>query len=94
MQASLGSGSVTVKGEVPLEMTSESSRGFSMITGVELGEEKEPDANRPSLILRRAGDGRLWDIAKESGSTMDAIRKANGLQEEPAAGQMLLIPVS
>ena len=87
-------GSVTVKGEVPLEMTSESSRGFSMITGVELGEEKEPDANRPSLILRRAGDGRLWDIAKESGSTMDAIRKANGLQEEPAAGQMLLIPVS
>lgn len=28
MQASLGSGSVTVKGEVPLEMTSESSRGF------------------------------------------------------------------
>ncbi len=94
MQASLGSGSVTVKGEVPLEMTSESSRGFSMITGVELGEEKEPDANRPSLILRRAGNGRLWDIAKESGSTMDAIRKANGLQEEPAAGQMLLIPVS
>ena len=82
MQASLGSGSVTVKGEVPLEMTSESSRGFSMITGVELGEEKEPDANRPSLILRRAGNGRLWDIAKESGSTMDAIRKANGLQEE------------
>jgi len=65
-----------------------------MITGVELGEEKEPDANRPSLILRRAGHGRLWDIAKESGSTMDAIRKANGLQEEPAAGQMLLIPVS
>ena len=94
MQASLGNGSVTVKGEVPLEMTSESSRGFSMITGVELGEEKEPDANRPSLILRRAGNGRLWDIAKESGSTVDAIRKANGLQEEPAAGQMLLIPVS
>ncbi|MGM9550467.1 MAG: SPOCS domain-containing protein [Faecousia sp.] len=94
LQASLGNGSVTVKGEVPLEMTAESRRGFPMVTGVELGEAKEPDANRPSLILRRAGTGRLWDIAKESGSTMDAIRKANNLQEEPSPGQMLLIPVS
>ena len=94
LQASLGNGSVAVKGEIPLEVTSESHKGFSMVTGVELGEAKEQDAGRPSLILRRVGSGRLWDIAKESGSTMDAIRKANNLQEEPAPGQMLLIPVS
>ncbi|MDD5863526.1 MAG: DUF3794 domain-containing protein [Firmicutes bacterium] len=92
--ASAGNDGITVKGEVPLEMTAFSSRGFPMVTGVELGEEREPDANRPSLILRRAENKRLWDIAKESGSTVDAIRKANNLQAEPAPGQMLLIPVS
>lgn len=91
--STLGSGSITVKGEVPLEMTAMSSQGFPMVSGLELGEEREQDASRPSLILRRAGTGRLWDIAKESGSTMDAIRKANNLPEEPTPGQMLLIPV-
>ena len=65
-----------------------------MVTGVELGQKKSPDPNRPSLILRRAGDSRLWDIAKASGSTMEAIRRANGLSGEPAPDQMLLIPVS
>ena len=66
-------------------MTSESSRGFSMITGVELGEEKEPDANRPSLILRRAGDGRLWD--SRQGKRLHHGRHPQGKmpQEEPAA---------
>lgn len=92
--SSAGNGSMTVKAELPLEITATSRQGFPMVTGVELGEEREPDGNRPSLILRRAGNQRLWDIAKESGSTVDAIRKANHLQEEPAPGQMLLIPVS
>jgi LysM repeat protein len=36
----------------------------------------------------------LWELAKETGSTMDAIRKANGLTQEPRQGQMLLIPVT
>jgi hypothetical protein len=64
-----------------------------MITAVELGQQKQPDPNRPSLILRRAGDQRLWDLAKDSGSTMDAIRRANGLKGDPLPDQMLLIPV-
>ena len=64
-----------------------------MVTGVEMGEQIKPDPNRPSLILRRAGSQLLWEIAKETGSTVEAIRTANGLKEEPAAGQMLLIPV-
>ena len=75
-------------------MASQQGRELLSEPAAELGEEREPDGNRPSLILRRAGNQRLWDIAKESGSTMDAIRKANHLQEEPAPGQMLLIPVS
>ena len=93
-QVAVGSGSMTAKGEVPLQLTATSSRGMPMVTGLELGEQREPDIHRPSLILRRAGEARLWDIAKASGSTMEAIRKANNLQDEPAPGQMLLIPVS
>lgn len=93
-QLTLGSGSMIARGEIPLQMTTTGSRGLPMITGLSMGEQRKPDAGRPSLILRRAGDARLWDIAKMSGSTVDAIRKANELSNEPAPGQMLLIPVS
>ena len=63
-----------------------------MITAVNV-EGREPDPYRPSLILRRAGREDLWQLAKESGSTRQMIRQANGLGEEPELGQMLLIPV-
>ena len=64
-----------------------------MVTGITLGESRKPDASRPALILRRAGKKRLWDLAKENGSTMADIRRVNQLQEEPNPDQMLLIPV-
>ncbi len=85
---------VSLKMELPMEWTATADQRFSQVTGVALGEEQTPNPDRPSLILRRAGKDRLWDIAKESGSTMAAIREANGLEEEPAPNQMLLIPVS
>lgn len=93
VQAVVGSSSILVKTELPLEMTAMTRQGLPMVTGVTLGEQRQPDPGRPSLILRRAGEKRLWDIAKASGSTVDAIRRANNLQEEPAPNQMLLIPV-
>ncbi len=93
-QTSLGNGQILVKAEIPLEMTAEARQEIPMVTGVELGNPIMPDPSRPSLILRRAGDSRLWDIAKGTGSTVEAIRRANKLQAEPAPGQMLLIPVS
>lgn len=65
-----------------------------MITGLTVGEEKAQEQSRPSLILRRMDADSLWELAKDSGSTVSAIRKANHLTEEPAPGQMLLIPVS
>ena len=65
-----------------------------MLTGMELGEMRPKNPEQPSLILRRADHSRLWDIAKKSGSTMDAIRRANALAGEPEPGQMLLIPIS
>lgn len=93
-QAIPGSDNIVAKTDLPLEMNTTARQRIPMVTGVELGEQRKADPNRPSLILRRAGDKRLWDIAKASGSTMDAIRRANHLDEEPAPGQMLLIPVS
>lgn len=93
-QLALGSGSMTVRAELPMQLVTRGQTRIPMVTALRPGEAVEPDPNRPSLILRRAGDDRLWDIAKASGSTMDAIRKANGLQEEPRQDQLLLIPVS
>ncbi len=91
--AMTGNGQIVVKAEVPLELTATTSQRIPMVTGVNLGNPVEPDPDRPSMILRRAGDRRLWDIAKENGSTMEAIRRANGIQEEPEPDRMLLIPV-
>lgn len=93
VQTGMSSTGVQMKLELPVEITATADQGFSMVTGVELGEACAKDPARPSLILRRCGTKRLWDIAKDSGSTVEAIRQANGIQNEPAPGQMLLIPV-
>lgn len=64
-----------------------------MVSSLFLGEEKTPDPNRPSLVVRRAGEASLWELAKTAGTTVSAIRDANGLAGEPEPDQMLLIPV-
>lgn len=93
-QAMAGNGRILVKTELPVEVTATANQRIPMVTGLELGQKQAPEPDRPSLILRRAGQRRLWDIAKESGSTVQAIRHANSLQDEAAPDQMLLIPVS
>lgn len=92
-QIFLGGGDRKVRAELPLLTTVEAGEGMAMVTGLAEGEDREPDPARPSLILKRAGDRDLWDLAKESGSTMDAIREANHLEADPVPGQMLLIPI-
>lgn len=79
--------------ELQLVLSMIGNAGVTMLTGIEMGEQLEPDPERPSLILCRAGDRRLWDIAKQTGSTVEAIQKANGLQQEPDEDRVLLIPV-
>ena len=64
-----------------------------MIAQLELGDVKEPDFDRPSLILRKPGNASLWELAKYAGSTVEAIQKANKLQQEPSEDQMLIIPI-
>ena len=93
VRAAVGNGQITVKAELPMELQSTAQQQFTMLTGLETGKAVAADPGRPTLILQRAGGSSLWEIAKQTGSTPDAIRRANGLKEEPEAQQMLLIPV-
>lgn len=76
-----------------LDMRTRTNQEIPMITGINIGQIRQPDEKRPTLILRRMDADSLWELAKASGSTVDAIRKANGLTQEPDQGQMLLIPI-
>lgn len=84
---------IELKSEVLLALTCSAAEGISLVTGLKLGQTRSPDPSRPSLILRRAGSADLWQIAKSTGSTVDAITRANGLEGEPAPERILLIPV-
>ena len=65
-----------------------------MICQLQIGEKKVMEEDRPSLILQRIEGDSLWELAKSTGSTMAAIRKANHLSQDPMPGQMLLIPIA
>lgn len=92
-QIGFENGTMTFRTELPVGIRQETREPIPVITGLTLGENRERDANRPSLILRRNSGVRLWDLAKEAGSTVEAIRKANALEGDPTPGQMLIIPV-
>lgn len=93
-QAILSGGSANMRAEVLLDVDFGSDRGIPMLTGLTVGELKEPEEPRPSLILRRAGQQDLWSLAKRYGSTVDAIRSANALEGEPEENRLLLIPIA
>lgn len=87
-------GSPMAKLTYPIAMTVTGGSPIPMLTAAQLGQPRQPDPQRPSLILQRAGKSGLWDIAKSCDSTMESIRKANHLDTDPAPGQMLLIPIT
>lgn len=84
---------MTVKCPMILRLETISGQGIPMISGLTMGEEKKPDPDRPSLILCRAGNAGLWELAKVNGSHVEAICQANEMEGEPEAQRMLLIPV-
>lgn len=89
-----GSGGILAREDRQLELIVTGNQPIPMVTGLELGEEQEPDPARPSLVVRRVHDAdSLWSLAKRCGSSVDAIQRANQLQGEPAEQQLLLIPV-
>jgi hypothetical protein len=64
-----------------------------MVGGLHISDEATKDVLRPSIILRRVGNHTLWELAKQYGTTVDAIASANQLQDPPEEQQMLLIPI-
>jgi len=92
-QASPGAEEVSLRADMEMQLWNMDSEGIPMVSGLTVGETSQEDSQRPSLILRRAWDMSLWELAKKCGSTMEAIRDANGLEGEPEPDQMLLIPV-
>lgn len=92
-QAVPGEDGTLMRGEVLMETVASGTEEWETVTGLVVGEPIEKDPARPSLILRRAGQEGLWEIAKQNGSTVEAISAANGLQGEPDPDKMLLIPV-
>ena len=80
--------------QMVLDLSSISAKSIQSVTALNLGPEREPDEDRPTVIIRAKGEEeRLWDLAKRCGSTVDAIRRLNQLKEEPGEDQLLLIPV-
>ena len=92
-QAMAGAGHINIRAEVGVDAVTTAGQGISVVTGMTAGELEKNDPNRPSLILCKAGKRRLWDIAKESGSTVASIKQANSLQGEPDSNTVLLIPI-
>lgn len=83
----------SLKAELEVLARMTAAEPMNMVTGLEIGEEKPVDANRPSLILRRSAEQSLWELAKSCGSTVEAICRANGISDEPVQDRILLIPV-
>lgn len=79
--------------DVNMDVLSTAQQSMKTIAGVRMGETVKLRADSPSLILRKPGGISLWDLAKMSGSTVDAIRIVNALEGEPTEERMLLIPV-
>ena len=84
---------LTLSMDVTAQVLTAGKEGLAMVQGLELGEPTSQEMGRPSVILRRVGEKSLWELAKSSGSTVAAIRQANGLEEEPLDDRILLIPV-
>ncbi len=89
----LSSGDAIIKSNLYLDTVTTIRNQLPMISSVEMGETKVPNPDRPGLILQRMGNASLWDLAKENGSTVERIKKANGIEDTAECGQMLLIPV-
>lgn len=85
---------MNLTGTIPIQLRTMAGTNLPMVTGLTLGEIRQPEESRPSLVLCRAGNETLWDIAKRCGSTVSAIREANDLQSDPPDNRMLLVPVS
>ncbi len=94
VETSAGTDGVKISGRCAVAVQQIASEELSMISGMEIGDQRKLDPNRPSVILRRVGDNSLWDLAKQYRSTVSSIMNMNHLEGKPDTQQMLLIPIT
>ncbi len=92
-QISFGPEGDSAKQDIMLDVRCTAMSAIQMVVGMTAEEAAEKNPARPNLILRKAGDQSLWEMAKTCGSTMDKIRQANGFTGEPDPETVLMIPV-
>lgn len=78
--------------EMTIQTQCGSTGGVRAVAGFTSGQPLS-ERGRASLVISRCKGKGLWELAKENLSTVDAIREANRLEENPKEGQMLLIPL-
>ncbi len=83
-----------VRCTVTMTVDTVSQETFSTLAGGQMSDERLDTADRPSVILRTVGEGdTLWSLAKGCRTTAEAIRAANGLEDDAPLTGMILIPV-
>ena len=66
---------------------------YRALCGGEIRAEEGKRPQRPAVIVRRTRSGELlWDIAKRNGTTIEKIRRANGMTSDTTEAGVLLIP--
>ena len=80
---------------VPVSFSGAVSEPVELRTVSAVEEITEDDSQpKPSLILCRPSAGEcLWDIAKRYGSSENAIRQCNQMEDDTLPEGMLLVPV-
>lgn len=93
LHTAASNGNLHYEADIALAVREYGGQGIPSVASLKVKEQKEPDSQRPSLILRRIGSDTLWEVAKSCGSSVEMIRKVNGIEDMPKTGQILLIPV-
>ena len=91
-RAVMSSDGVNLSGSLRVRMTPTLTQSIPMVAGLEIGQIQEQNPYRPSVIICGCDGRSLWELAKENGSTVNAIRAANPAADDSNEG-LLLIPV-
>lgn len=70
-----------------------SENGLQMVSTLEIGETKAADPTKPSFIVRKIGNNRIWDIAKQYGAKVSDIIPQNSIDDGTNDDRVILIPV-
>jgi len=87
-------GDVELRFDLSVEVCCPQEETVSMVESVAAAEGGGARTDAPSVVLRSAEGGRIWDLAKRYRSSVETIRGINALEGDdlPDDGRLLLIP--